>query len=151
MDALRVAVLVLDADDHPVLANPPAREMGLLRGGVGNGGMVVHTVIRTLAGQARRTGTRREVELDLPRGNGRDPLGIHIRAVALGDVERCAPQSLLERIGGEDYLVRGEVRDVEDGAVVLDLGDRLVRVVLDGHQNPVGHQQAAQVRARLVD
>lgn len=85
MDALRVAVLVLDADDHPVLANPPAREMGLLRGGVGNGGMVVHTVIRTLAGQARRTGTRREVELDLPRGNGRDPLGIHIRAVALGD------------------------------------------------------------------
>ena len=81
------------------------------------------------------------------RGRSRAPL----QAVALGDVERCAPQSLLERIGGEDYLVRGEVRDVEDGVVVLDLGDRLVRVLLDGHRNPVGHQQPAQVRARLVD
>jgi two-component system sensor histidine kinase SenX3 len=85
VDALRVAVLVLNSDDHPVLANPAAKEMGLLRGGVGNGGLVAHTVIRTLAGQARRTGTRREAELDLPRGNGRDPLGVHIRAVALGD------------------------------------------------------------------
>src|SRR2546430_14650521 len=37
------------------------------------------------AGKSRRTGTRREVELDLPRGGGRDPLGVHIRAVALGD------------------------------------------------------------------
>ncbi len=86
LDALRVGVLVLDADDRPVLANPAAREMGLLRaaGKVG-GPPVAHTVVRTLAGQARRTGTRREVELDLPRGDGRDPLGVHIRAVALGD------------------------------------------------------------------
>jgi two-component system, OmpR family, sensor histidine kinase SenX3 len=86
LDALRVGVLVLDADDRPVLANPAAREMGLLRAGTTVGGSpVAHTVVRTLAGQARRTGTRREVELDLPRGNGRDPLGVHLRAVALGD------------------------------------------------------------------
>lgn len=86
LDALRVGVLVLDEEDHPVLANPAAREMGLLRAGtVAGGAPVAHTVVRTLAGQARRTGTRREVELDLPRGNGRDPLGVHIRAVALGD------------------------------------------------------------------
>jgi two-component system sensor histidine kinase SenX3 len=86
LDALRVGVLVLDAEDRPVLANPAAREMGLLRAGATVGGApVAHTVVRTLAGQARRTGTRREVELDLPRGNGRDPLGVHIRAVALGD------------------------------------------------------------------
>jgi two-component system sensor histidine kinase SenX3 len=86
LDALRVGVLVLDAEDHPVLANPAAREMGLLRANATVGGSpVAHTVVRTLAGQARRTGTRREVELDLPRGNGRDPLGVHIRAVALGD------------------------------------------------------------------
>jgi two-component system, OmpR family, sensor histidine kinase SenX3 len=86
LDVLRVGVLVLDAEDRPVLANPAAREMGLLRatGKVG-GAPVAHTVVRTLAGQARRTGTRREVELDLPRGDGRDPLGVHIRAVALGD------------------------------------------------------------------
>ncbi len=86
LDALRVGVLVLDAEDRPVLANPSAKEMGLLRAGTGVGGPpVAHTVVRTLAGQARRTGARREVELDLPRGNGRDPLGVHIRAVALGD------------------------------------------------------------------
>jgi two-component system, OmpR family, sensor histidine kinase SenX3 len=86
LDALRVGVLVLDVDDRPVLVNPAAKEMGLLRAGGGVGGPpVAHTVVRTLAGQARRTGTRREVELDLPRGNGRDPLGVHIRAVALGD------------------------------------------------------------------
>jgi two-component system sensor histidine kinase SenX3 len=86
LDALRVGVLVLDADDRPVLANPAAKEMGLLRAGTSVGGTpVAHTVVRTLAGQARRTGSRREVELDLPRGNGRDPLGVHIRAVALGD------------------------------------------------------------------
>src|SRR5690242_10595660 len=86
LDALRVGVLVLDADDQPVLANPAAKEMGLLRAtGTVGGPPVAHTVVRTLAGQARRTGTRREVELDLPRGDGRDPLGVHIRAVALGD------------------------------------------------------------------
>jgi two-component system sensor histidine kinase SenX3 len=85
LDSLRVGVLVLDAEDRPVLANPAAREMGLLRPGTVNGWLVAHTVVRTLAGQARRTGTRREVELDLPRGQGRDPLGVHIRAVALGD------------------------------------------------------------------
>jgi two-component system, OmpR family, sensor histidine kinase SenX3 len=86
LDALRVGVMVLDAEDRPVLVNPAAKEMGLLRAGTAVGGApVAHTVVRTLAGQARRTGTRREVELDLPRGNGRDPLGVHIRAVALGD------------------------------------------------------------------
>jgi two-component system sensor histidine kinase SenX3 len=77
LDALRVGVLVLDEEDNPVLANPAAREMGLLRAGaVAGGSPVAHTVVRTLAGQARRTGTRREVELELPRGNGREPLGV---------------------------------------------------------------------------
>src|SRR5436309_5486739 len=86
LDALRVGVLVLDGEDRAVLANPAAKEMGRRRAGTRVGGRpVAHTVVRTLAGQARRTGTRREVELDLPRGNGRDPLGVHIRAVALGD------------------------------------------------------------------
>src|SRR6266700_5351784 len=38
LDALRVGVLVLDADDRPVLVNPAAKEMGLLRAGTGVGG-----------------------------------------------------------------------------------------------------------------
>lgn len=74
-----------------------------------------------------------------------------LRAVALGDVERCPPAVVLERIGGEDYLVRGDVLELGEGVVVLDLGDRTLRVELDGHHNPVGYQQPAQVRVRLID
>ncbi|HEY0952759.1 hypothetical protein [Nocardioides sp.] len=73
-----------------------------------------------------------------------------LRAVALGDVERCAPEVLLERLQAEDYLVRGEVIEVAPDRVVLDLGNRTIEVLLDGHHNPVGHQQAAQVRARMI-
>lgn len=85
LDALRVGVLVLDAEDRSVLANPSAYEMGLLRPGVAGSPTVVHSLIRTLAGQVRRTGTRREVELDMPRGRALEPLGVHIRAVPLDD------------------------------------------------------------------
>ena len=86
LDSLRVGVVVLDADDHPVLVNPAARAMGLLRSGGGPGTIAAHPILRTLAGQVRRTGVRREVELDLPRGRAggaQAPLGLHLRAVAL--------------------------------------------------------------------
>jgi two-component system, OmpR family, sensor histidine kinase SenX3 len=84
LDALRVGVLVLDSEDRPVLANPAAHGMGLLHPGIAGAPAVAHTLIRTLAGQARRTGTHREVELDMARGD-QEPLGVHIRAVALDD------------------------------------------------------------------
>lgn len=87
LDSLRVGVVVLDAEDTPVLVNPAGRAMGLLRAGPTAGSMVAHPIVRTLAGQVRRTGVRREVELDLPRGrNGgsQDPLGVHLRAVGIG-------------------------------------------------------------------
>ncbi|HEX8631290.1 MAG TPA: ATP-binding protein [Catenuloplanes sp.] len=87
LDSLRVGVVVLDADDVPVLVNPAARAMGLLRTGGSPGTMAAHPILRTLAGQVRRTGVRREVELDLPRGPAdrpHAPLGVHLRAVALG-------------------------------------------------------------------
>lgn len=88
LDVLRVGVLVLDDQDAVLVANPAAREMGLIRAGTpqdGEGpGTVAHGVVRSLANQARRTGDRREVELELPR-RGREPLGLRIRAVALGD------------------------------------------------------------------
>jgi len=79
-------VVVLDAEDHPVLVNPAARAMGLLRSGGAPGTIAAHPILRTLAGQVRRTGVRREVELDLPRGRAgaaAAPLGLHLRAVAL--------------------------------------------------------------------
>jgi two-component system sensor histidine kinase SenX3 len=86
MEALRVGVLLLDADDRPVLANPATWEMGLVRPRA-DGGADAHTIVRTLAGQVRRSGVSREVELDLPRirGGGADPLGVHVRASSLGD------------------------------------------------------------------
>jgi two-component system, OmpR family, sensor histidine kinase SenX3 len=86
LDSLRVGVVVLDAEDNPVLVNPAARAMGLLRSGGAPGTIAAHPILRTLAGQVRRTGVRREVELDLPRGRAGGasaPLGLHLRAVAL--------------------------------------------------------------------
>jgi two-component system, OmpR family, sensor histidine kinase SenX3 len=82
LTSLRVGVLVLDAADRPVLANPAAVELGLVREP-----RQVHAVIRTLAGQVRRSGARREVELDLPRNGGLDtagePLGVRVRVAPL--------------------------------------------------------------------
>ncbi|MFI6760440.1 sensor histidine kinase [Micromonospora sp. NPDC050417] len=88
IDSLRVGVVVLDTNDEPVLINPAARAMGLLRAGTGPGTVAAHPIIRTLAGQVRRTGVRREVELDLPRsrdGGAHDPLGVHLRAMGIGN------------------------------------------------------------------
>ncbi|WP_446214702.1 sensor histidine kinase [Micromonospora sp. IBSANI012] len=87
IDSLRAGVVVLDPDDVPVLVNPAARAMGLLRTGPTPGSIAAHPLIRTLAGQVRRTGVRREIELDLPRGRdnpGVNPLGVHLRAMGLG-------------------------------------------------------------------
>ncbi|NLU77186.1 two-component sensor histidine kinase [Micromonospora sp. HNM0581] len=87
IDSLRAGVVVLDSDDVPVLVNPAARAMGLLRTGGQPGSITAHPLIRTLAGQVRRTGVRREIELDLPRGRdnaGENPLGVHLRAMGLG-------------------------------------------------------------------
>ncbi|MEV4491448.1 ATP-binding protein [Micromonospora coxensis] len=87
IDSLRAGVVVLDPHDAPVLVNPAARAMGLLRTGGTPGTIAAHPLIRTLAGQVRRTGVRREIELDLPRGRdnaGENPLGVHLRAMGLG-------------------------------------------------------------------
>lgn len=77
-----------------------------------------------------------------------------LRAVAVGDLVPVASgegaRALLERVEGDLYRVRGRVTDTEDDEVVLDLVERTVRVLLDGHRNPVGGEQTAEVRARLV-
>ncbi|MPZ28557.1 MAG: two-component sensor histidine kinase [Micromonosporaceae bacterium] len=87
LDSLRVGVVVLDPADQPVLVNPSARAMGLLRVGVRPGTTAAHPVVRSLAAQVRRSGVRREVELDLPRtgeGGAEDPLGVLLRGVGIG-------------------------------------------------------------------
>lgn len=73
-----------------------------------------------------------------------------LRAVAMEEVQPCEPGTSFERVGGETFLVRGEVLEAHDDRVVLDLGSRSIVVLLDGHANPVGRQQSAQVHARLI-
>lgn len=82
---------------------------------------------------------------------GRRGRPLPLRIAAIGDVERCPPGGVLEQIEGTLYLVRGEVAELDDGEIVLDLGDQDVIVILDGHANPVGYQQPAQVRGRLLE
>ncbi|GIF79498.1 hypothetical protein Cba03nite_08470 [Catellatospora bangladeshensis] len=86
LDALRVGVVLLDGGDQVVLANRAARAMGMLRASGVPGAISAHPILRTLAGQVRHTGVPREVELDLPRGRelADSPLGVHLRAVAVG-------------------------------------------------------------------
>ena len=75
---------------------------------------------------------------------------VPIRIAAIGDVERCPPGGVLEQIEGDLYLVRGEVTGIDGDEIVLDAGERDVLVILDGHINPVGYQQPAEVRGRIV-
>ena len=82
---------------------------------------------------------------------GRRGRPLPLRIAAIGDVERCPPGGVLEQIEGTLYVVRGEVAEMDDGEIVLDLGDQDVVVVLDGHANPVGYQQPAQVHGRLLE
>lgn len=84
--SLRVGIVVLDPDDRLVLVNPAARAMGLLRAGEAPGTVIPHPVVRSLAGQVRHGGVRREVEVDLPRGRGGrapEPLGVYLRAAVV--------------------------------------------------------------------
>ncbi|QIG45255.1 hypothetical protein G5V58_23085 [Nocardioides anomalus] len=69
--------------------------------------------------------------------------------VATEDLERCPPGSVLDQVDGLRFVVCGEVETIEDDAVVLDLGDRRVRVLLDGHHNPAGHQQPVRATGTL--
>lgn len=73
-----------------------------------------------------------------------------LQLVATQDLEGCPPGSLLDRIEGDRYVVCGEVLEIGDDELVLDLGDRRVQVLLDGHANPVGHQQSARAVGRMV-
>jgi len=81
---------------------------------------------------------------------GRRTRPVPIRIAAIGDVERCPPGAVLEQIEGDLYLVRGEVTGIDGDEIVLDAGERDVLVILDGHRNPVGYQQPAEVRGRIV-
>ena len=69
--------------------------------------------------------------------------------VATEDLERCPPGSVLDQVDALQFVVCGEVEEIEDDAVVLDLGDRRVRVILDGHHNPAGYQQPVRATGTM--
>ena len=69
---------------------------------------------------------------------------------ALDDVTLARPGAVWEEHEGGVVKVAGEVVTRDEHEVVLDLGERLVRVVLDGHANHVGYQQPGQVRVRRL-
>jgi hypothetical protein len=69
--------------------------------------------------------------------------------VATEDLERCPPGSVLDQVDGLRFVVCGEVETIEDDEVVLDLGDRHVRVILDGHHNPAGYQQPVRATGTM--
>ncbi len=76
------------------------------------------------------------------------PAGRQLNLVALADVERCKPLASIELLEDGRYVVCGEVSEIEDDAIVLEVGDQMVRVELDGHANAVGYQQPARVIGR---
>jgi hypothetical protein len=80
----------------------------------------------------------------------RSALRVELVLRATEDLERCPPGSRLDRLSGLRYLVSGEVVELGDDEVVLDLGDRRVRVLLDGHANPAGHQQPVRAVGHMV-
>jgi hypothetical protein len=76
-----------------------------------------------------------------------------LRLSALRDVERPPPGATSARVelhpdGTADAV--GEVVERSASHVVLDCGGRRVHVALDGHANPVGHQQPAGVHGRVT-
>ncbi len=96
-------------------------------------------VLLTVVVALRRGGRRRPGELVLD---------------ALEDVRALEPgaptQTGLDALGGATYLVTGEVTSIDRDAVVLDAGERRVRVLLGLHRNLVGFQQPGRVRARAA-
>jgi len=69
--------------------------------------------------------------------------------VATEDLQRCPPGSVFDQVEGQRFVVCGEVEEIEDDVVVLDLGDKRVRVLLDGHHNPAGYQQPVRATGTL--
>ncbi|WP_300640028.1 hypothetical protein [Nocardioides sp.] len=73
-----------------------------------------------------------------------------LRMVATADVRRVPPGPLLERVEGNDYVVRGDVESLTEDELVLAVADRRVRVLLDGHANPASYQHSVEVRGTMI-
>lgn len=71
--------------------------------------------------------------------------------LATADVQRAKP-GFSVRPEGDEMVVVGDVLRIEDGRVVIHVGnDAEVTIVLGEYQNPVGYQQAAEARGRVLE
>jgi len=98
------------------------------------GTLVVDAILLALLGllwRFRRSGRREVVTVE-----------------ALEDVSPAVPGGSWEDVGDGTVRVRGHVLESDEHEVLLELEDRFVRVVLDGHASPVDRQQSVQVRVR---
>ena len=74
-----------------------------------------------------------------------------LRMVATEPPLATDEEAALERIQGNDYVVRGEVAQVDGDELLLQVVDRRVRVLLDGHVVPADSGgRAVQVRGTMV-
>jgi two-component system sensor histidine kinase SenX3 len=78
LEVMRTAAVVLDPADEVVLANPAARQMGVVRGG-----RVVVDELRRLARAARRDGEPRYGVVDTRGRLGREPIAVSVRVAPL--------------------------------------------------------------------
>jgi hypothetical protein len=67
---------------------------------------------------------------------------------ATEDLVRCKPDDTVLELGGEMFLVRGDILEIHDDYVMVLANSDKVKVILGEHHNPVGHQQPVQVRGR---
>ena len=70
--------------------------------------------------------------------------------LVLRPVPDAAEEPALERIHGNDYVVRGEVAEVDGDELLLQVVDRRVRVLLDGRGVPGGEQSLVEVRGTMI-
>ena len=81
LEVMGSAAVVVGPADEVVLANPAARQMGVVRGG-----RVVVDELRRLARAARRDGEPRQATVDTPRGRlGREPIAVSVRVAPLDE------------------------------------------------------------------
>lgn len=73
-----------------------------------------------------------------------------LRMVATQDLVAIGDEAALERVHGNDYVVRGEVAELDGNELLLQVVDRRVRVLLDGHAVPAEVGRDVEVRGTMV-
>ena len=73
-----------------------------------------------------------------------------LRMVATAPLVPSSGEPVLDRLHGNDYVVRGEVGELGDGVLLLRVADRRVRVVLEGRPVPVEVGGGLEVRGTMI-